>query len=386
MIKEIPLEEYTYRIRKIQQILNERGSDALITFGSESEPQNLIYLSNYWPAFETACVVIPSVGDPVLVIGPETMTFAQDYCKIEKIRQVLAHRESSEPNYPGAKLYTYEEVFNEILKNKPLKRLAFSGLTITTLPVYEAIVEAVGEVEIVKTDDILINLRMKKSENEVALLRRSAEISMKSFEAVINNVKSGMEEVEVAGFAVAEMFRNLAENLAFTPYILSGKRTNQAIGRASHKIINENEPIQFSCGCRYGNYSSSIGRPFSIGKMPDDYKSLLKVGIELQKIVLGTLRAGILASDVFKKYWEYLEKSGFSSFFLYGPCHGLGIIECEHPFIEADSDFILFDGMAFQVDIFLGDSKYGMRFEDGIVVRENGIEELTSSYREIIEL
>jgi Xaa-Pro aminopeptidase len=386
MFSEISKKEYKDRIRKIQKILQEKDIDVLVTFGSESEPQNLIYLSNYWPAFETACVVVPVEGDPILVIGPESKTFAMDYTKIDKIRQVLEHRESSEPNYPGIKLSTYEEIFDEALNGRAIKKIAFSGLTITTLPVYEAIRKAAGRGEILKADDIMIQLRMIKSQNEIALMKKSAEITMKSFEAVKNNVKAGMEEVEVAGYAVGEMFKSKAENLAYTPYLLSGKRTNQAIGRASHKTIKKNEPLQFSCGCRYGNYSSSIGRPFCIGKMPDDYKSLVKMGIELQKVVIGTLKAGIPASTVFRKYWEHLEKAGFSRFFLYGPCHGTGIMECEHPFLESDSDYTLIDGMTFQVDIFLGDSDYGMRFEDGVVIREDGVEEFTSSYREIIEL
>lgn len=386
MVSEIPEEEYKERIKRVQEILIRRGLDAMITFGSEAEPQNIIYLSNFWPAFETASVVVPAVGEPILVIGPESLTLAKDYSKINKIRRVLEHRESSEPNYPDIKLSTYEEIFNEALNGKILKKLAFSGISITTVPIYESIVKAIGEGKIIKADDIMINLRMRKSEIEIMLMKKSAEITMKSFKVALNNIRPGMEEVEVAGFVVGDMFRNKAENLAFTPYLLSGYRTNQAVGRASHRVINMNEPIQFNCGCRYGNYSSSIGRPFCIGKFPDDFRKLAKVGIELQKIVLGNMRAGISASDVFKKYWEYLEETGYTNFFLYGPCHGVGIMENEHPFLEADSDYTLFDGLTFQVDIFLGNSDYGLRFEDGVVVREGGVEEFSSDYRQIIEL
>lgn len=61
-------------------------------------------------------------------------------------------------------------------------------------------------------------------------------------------------------------------------------------------------------------------------------------------------------------------------------------MENEHPFLESDSEYVLFDGMVFQVDIFLGDSSYGMRFEDGVVVKDDGAEEFTSTHREIMEL
>jgi len=92
----IGLAEYEQRCRRVQNILKEKGIDILVAFGSESEPQNLIYLANYWPAFETSSVVIPQEGPAVLAIGPETKTYAEDSRVIKRIFQVLEHRESSE--------------------------------------------------------------------------------------------------------------------------------------------------------------------------------------------------------------------------------------------------------------------------------------------------
>ena len=54
MVDEIPLSEYRQRIENIQRILKERDIDVLVIFVTDCEPQNLIYLSNYWPQFETA--------------------------------------------------------------------------------------------------------------------------------------------------------------------------------------------------------------------------------------------------------------------------------------------------------------------------------------------
>ena len=192
--------------------------------------------------------------------------------------------------------------------------------------------------------------------------------------------------VEVSGFIVGEMLKNKAENFAFAPYILSGQRTNQAISRASHKVILKNEPIQFSFGCRYGNYSSSIGRPLCIGKMPKKYRELVNIGIEAEELVISSLKPGIPAKEVFKKYWEFLVSKDYSNYFLYGPCHGTGVMECEHPFLESDSDYLLKEGMAFQVDIFLGDNEFGLRFEDGALITSKGADIFNNKYREIIEL
>jgi Xaa-Pro aminopeptidase len=382
----ISLAEYEQRVRNVQDILRKRDIDVLVAFGSESEPQNLIYLANYWPAFETSSVVIPREGKPALAIGPETRTFAEDSGVVGKIFQVLEHRESSEPNYPNQKLDTYQDIFGFLLNGRPPKKIAVSGIAFIALPVHEAIVRASRGAEILKADDILIGLRMKKSANELRLLRQSSGIALKAFEAGLKNIKPGMEEVEVSAHIVGEMFRNKAENVAYTPYILSGSRTNQAISRASHKVIAKNEPIQFSFGCKYNGYASSIGRPLCIGRMPKKYRDLVEVGIGAQELVISSLKPGIPAKDVFAKYWEFLAGRGFSNYFLYGPCHGTGIMECEHPFLEANSTYLLEEGMTFQVDIFLGDRELGLRFEDGVVVTGKGAEAFNNDYRKIIEL
>ena len=110
------------------------------------------------------------------------------------------------------------------------------------------------------------------------------------------------------------------------------------------------------------------------------------MGLELQKIILDKLKAGINARDVFSSYWDHLEKNNFTKYFLYGPCHGTGIMECEHPFLEADSNYVIQEGMTFQVDIFLTNPDFGIRFENGVVVRKDGVEEFSDKYRGVIEL
>ena len=177
MITEIPQSEFHERIRKVQAELARRGLDAMLTFGNEAEPQFVRYFSDYWPAFETAGVVIPVEGEPVLIIGPESLTYAQSRSKIERIRQVLQYRESSEPEYPGKPLDTLQSVFDEISSGKGVHRLAVVGYPITTVPVWESLQEAMKGGEIVRADEIVVEMRKVKSENELALLREAFRIS-----------------------------------------------------------------------------------------------------------------------------------------------------------------------------------------------------------------
>ena len=73
-IPSIPKSEYKERIVKTQAAMKKAGYDLLLCYGNEAEPQYVRYYSAYWPSFETAGVLIPVEGEPLLLIGPETMT------------------------------------------------------------------------------------------------------------------------------------------------------------------------------------------------------------------------------------------------------------------------------------------------------------------------
>lgn len=100
MRPRIPKEEFISRIQRTQEVMRQQGLDLLLCYANEAEPQFVRYYSDYWPSFETAGVLIPAQGEAILLIGPESMTFAKDHSVLPKIRKLLAFRESSEPEYP----------------------------------------------------------------------------------------------------------------------------------------------------------------------------------------------------------------------------------------------------------------------------------------------
>lgn len=72
-IPSIPLSEFRERVIKTQTSMKKAGYDMLLCYGNEAEPQYVRYFSNYWPSFETAGVLIPAEGKPILLIGPEEL-------------------------------------------------------------------------------------------------------------------------------------------------------------------------------------------------------------------------------------------------------------------------------------------------------------------------
>jgi len=384
MISEIPKSEFQERANRVQAELARRGLDALLTFGSEAEPQFVRYLSDYWPAFETAGVLVPVEGEPVLLIGPESLTYAQSKSKIGKIRQVLEYRESSEPEYPGKAMDTFTSVFDEVSAGRGVKRLGTVGYPVTTAPVYEGVRQAMVGGEIVRADDILIEMRKVKSENELALLRQAFSIAEKAMEAVLSHIKPGLSEVQVVGIAQEAIYRNGAEYEGHPMYVLSGRNSANAIGRPTHRKLVEGEIIQLNLGARVGGYSSSVGRPIVLGRASDDLRRFLQMGLDAADKTMEVMRAGVPARDVALAVQSFITQRGYGDNILYGPCHGIGLMECEHPWIETNSDYLLQENYTFQVDSFLYTPEYGARWEDGVRVTRAGVEQLSTYRRELI--
>ena len=93
----LPDSEFQTRWRRVQERVQAKGLDVLVAHSNEADFANVRYLSDYWPIFETAGVVVPAEGEPALIIGPESQTYAEDRSRIKKIYKVVAYRESAEP-------------------------------------------------------------------------------------------------------------------------------------------------------------------------------------------------------------------------------------------------------------------------------------------------
>lgn len=387
-IPSIPNEEYIERVKKVQKLMAEKGYDLILCYGNEAEPQYVRYFSNYWPSFETAGVLIPKVGEPMLLIGPESYTYAIDRTKIPSVKLLKAFRESSEPEYPGKKLDTFSSVFNEILNGEKITKFGVAGLPLMTIGVFEALKEALVDVKIEKADDVVNKIRMIKTENELKCMRAAAEITHKTFDYVLQNIKVGMTEQQVVGLALGKMHELGAERESYPPWVLTGKGSDQAISRPRNKKIEKGDLTFIQIGARVDGYASSIGRAVVFGKATDAQRALIETGYKAHGDVINMLKAGTFAADVAKFHIKNVTEMGYGDHLLYGPCHGNGTMEGEAPWIETTSDYYLEENMTFCVDIFLGSNKtgVGLRIEDVVCVKDGYCENLTNYPKEIFEI
>ena len=240
----IQKEEFINRINQLQSAFANTELDAILVFSTESEPAGVRYFSDYWPSFETAGVLVPKTGKPVLLIGPESMTFAKGRSKIDDIIKMKDFRESSMPDYPGTKLVTWDE----LLHNFKIKKTGIAGWHMLPHTIFKNISEILGVENISEADEIIRKVTLKKSRAELDCLREAARISELGFKAVLNEIKPGMTEAQLAGIAAGAMMANGAESTGYPIWCCSGPNSTQAISRPAHRKVQEGEIIHFSVG------------------------------------------------------------------------------------------------------------------------------------------
>lgn len=386
MKKELPDTEFKERINCVQEELKKNNFDAYLVHSNEADQANVRYLSDHWPIFETAGVIIPTEGDPILLIGPEAEPFAKDRSRIPEIRKLIEYRESAEPDYPDIPVSTFSDIFEEVSGGKEIKRLALGDYSILPMPVYDGITKALGKGKIIRAEWILSNMRIKKSENEIAMIKEAHNISELTLKYTLEKMEPGMTEKEVLGIVYESMYSNGAECEGFPNYVFGGKKTRNAIARSTYDRLEKGQLIQLCIGARFGGYSSSVGRPVIFGKMHDEMRKHVEFGLEVHLKTYEWIREGVVAREVAIKYKEYFKEHGYEDFYLYGPCHGTGIIEVEKPWMETTSDYKLEENMTFMADTFFTTEDYGFRWEDGFRVTKDGCEPFSDALSEIIEL
>ena len=383
----IPDSEYQERIQKAAKLIRERGLDVMLVASTESDYANARYFSGFWPLFERAGVAISANGDAALLVGPESAVFGKDFGKIEKVFVLKEFRESADPSYPELHADTFKDVFKSIGVTGENIKIGLGSYVECTLPIYEGLKDSFPKAEIVKCNDIMVTLRKIKSINELACIQEGFRIIELATDEVIRKLKPGVTELEMVGVAQKVIYEEGAEYEGLPMYVFSEESTRHAISRSRYRKIGKGDIVQLNLSAKIDGYSPSIGLPVVMGKLEGERREIVDFCLKAHNWTVDQIKAGVLASDIAKGFYKLYEENGMKERFVYGPCHGTGMIEVEAPWMETSSDYLLEENMTFQVDTFISGPTFGARWEKGIVVTKDGCHSMTDYLKKgIIEI
>jgi Xaa-Pro aminopeptidase len=382
----IPEAEYTDRVKRAAEAARTKGLDVLLVTSTESDFANVRYFSGFWPLFEIAGVAISPTGESALLVGPECGSFAADVSRIDRIFTLKEYRESADPAYPELKVSTFRDVMRSIGVHGESIRIGLGGYLVTPVGLVESLKEVYPKATIVRADDVMTGLRSIKSENEIACLKEAFRITEIATREVLGAIRPGKTELELVGVAEKAIYENGAEYEGLPMYVFTGKSTRRAISRPTYTVIRKGDIMQLNLSARVDGYSPSIGIPVSVGKLEGRKKEVVEFCLEAHRWTHAQIRAGVRSSRIAKDFYDLYVRRGFRDAYVYGPCHGLGMIEVEPPWMESNSEYDLAPNMTFQVDTFVSGVDFGVRWETGITVTKDGYAPLSAPLGKIHEV
>lgn len=382
----IPKGEYQERVARAAKLLKREGLDVLIVNSNEADYANARYFSGFWPLFERAGVAISAGGDAALMCGPESREFAGDRSRLDKLFVLKEYRESADPAYPELVPDTFHDVFKAIGVTGKKLRIGVASYLDTSVVIMEGIRDAFPEAEIVRADQIMVEMRRIKSANELACLREGYRIADLATQQVIKELRPGMTELQAVGIAQRVVYENGAEYEGLPMYVFSEASTRHAISRSSYRKFEKGDIVQLNLSAKIDGYSAAIGYPVVLGKLTGKRRDVVMFGLEAHKWTEARIKAGVQASSVAQGFYDYYVENGYKDNFVYGPMHGTGLIEVEAPWVETSSKYAFEPNMTFQIDTFIATDTFGVRWEKGIAVTEGGCDVLSQPIGTLHEL
>ena len=234
------------------------------------------------------------------------------------------------------------------------------------------------ETELLPAGTLFETLRAVKSEEEIASMIAAQRISEQALEEVLQLIKPGMTEREVASELVYRMLRHGGEGNSFDPIVVTGSKTSLPHGVPGDKVIQKGDFVTMDFGCLKNGYCSDMTRTVAVGSATDEMKKIYSIVLEAQLAGIAAAKAGVRGKDIDAASRKVITDAGYGPYFGHGFGHCLGLDIHEPPTAGPNGEAPLPAGSLSSAEpgIYLP-GRFGVRIEDVMILREDGAEVIT---------
>lgn len=371
-----PDSEFEFRLNRAQEIMNERQLDALVV----TTPFDFRYFSGldmqFWESpTRPWFLVVPLNGPPVAVVPEIGAPEIAARTWIRDIRTWPAPR----PSDDGISLLA------SVLQALPSRhgRIGMElGLEMALrMPVihFLELRNKVPSKEIVDGSPCIWEIRMVKTEAEIARLRFICGIVSDAYGAVAEKLSAGMTEREAARVLHIDIIARGADSVPFLPAISGPGGVPQIVCGPTDRVFGDGDVLFFDTGATYDGYMSDFDRNYAVGNISDAAKKAQDAVWLATEAGIKAAVPGATTSDLFHTMNRILQEAGSAGNNVGRLGHGLGMQLTEPPSHRAGDGTVLLPGMTLTIEPGM-EYAHGKMIvhEENIVVRDGGPELLTT--------
>jgi len=355
-------------ICRLQRTVRDHGLDALVV----THLPNINYLIGYTGS--NGILVVPAQGKP---------HFFTDFRYKSQVKIEVA----------GAKISIVDrekQLLDAFVEKQLFSDFDAVGFEEYKCPfhVYDFIRKKFRHLKLVPKREMVETMTMIKTDDEIDAIAKAAAIGDQVFDKVIDVIKPGVTELEVAAEISYQAKMLGGEGDAFEVIVASGERTALPHGLATDRKIKKNELVTLDFGCRYKGFNSDMTRTVSVGKVSTELQKIYDIVRVAQQRAVEKAKPGMNGRELDNVARDYITLHGYGSKFGHGTGHGLGIEVHEIPIIAQRGErFILEPSMVFTIEpgIYV-DGVGGVRIEDDVVITNDGCTVLNKTTKDLLVL
>lgn len=352
------------RIKTIQEFLN--GNDAALI----TSDTNRLYFTGFK---SSAGVVLITKTKAFLLV---------DFRYFEMAKGSVSHLEVR----LTSRLY---RDIGEILEKLSVKNIFIETDTVT-LDSFSLLQKVLESFNILKENSLtqkITQMRNVKDKGEVALIEKAQALTDQAFSYILDYIKVGATEREIALKMEFFMRESGSEGVAFDFITVSGKNSSLPHGVPTDKKIEKGDFVTMDFGAVVDGYRSDMTRTVAVGFVTDKQREIYETVIKAQKAALDSIKAGVSCKDVDKAARDIITNAGYGDCFGHGLGHSVGLEIHESPACNTRDTTPLQTGMIMTVEpgIYI-ENEFGVRIEDMVVVTDSGYNNFTKSPKNLIIL
>ena len=380
-----------------------RNSDADFPFRQDS---NFFYLSGFNEP-DSLLVIRPSAKEDNFVM------FCRDRDPVrEQWDGFRAGQEGAVSQFGADKAYSYSDV-NELMpklldgaKNVYYSMSSPNGIE-APISAWIATIRAniragsVAPESLLSLDILLHEMRLKKSPEEIAIMKKAGSITTNAHNRAMKNVRPGMYEYQLEAEYLYAFMKGGGRYPAYNSIVGGGNNACILHYVENNALLNDGDLVLVDAGCEYEHYASDVTRTFPVnGKFTDEQKALYEIVLEAHRQSMAEIKPGNHQRSPHDKSVEVItdglndlgllkEKNDYTKFYMHGVGHWLGMDVHDVGNYTVDGEWRDFEpGMVMTIEpgIYILDSLegvedkwkgIGIRVEDDVLVTEDGFEILS---------